>query len=292
MRVGSPPVCESTMLIRCMGAHSALPVRARLVQLASGDCDFSTTPMTPAQLQTELLAQLAAPFTGEAVFDTLTDAVCFLKNARCEYVLVNQTLVERCGRRAKGELLGKRADEVFPPPLGESFFVQDERVLNSGEPILNQLELHSYPTGRRGWCLTNKFPLRRRDGRVVGLYGISKDIQAPNERTEDYAKIAEAIRQIQTKYDQPLRVKELAQKAGLSAYQFEQRIRRIFQLTAGQLIQKTRMEAAVQRLRETDDAIAVVALDCGYSDQSAFTRQFRQATGVAPREYRRAFQPG
>ena len=246
--------------------------------------------MTPARLKLELLSQLAEPFTGEALFDSLTDAVCFLKNARCEYVLVNQTLVDRCGLRAKADLIGKRADEVFPAPLGESYFIQDEQVLKRGEPILNQLELHSYPTGGRGWCLTNKFPLRAREGRVIGLYGISKDIQSPNERSDDYAKVAEAVRRIQTKFDQPLRVKELAHRAGLSSYQFEQRIRKIFQLTAGQLIQKTRMEAAVQRLRETDDAIASVALDCGYSDQSAFTRQFRQAIGVSPSEYRRAFQ--
>ena len=247
--------------------------------------------MTRTQLQTELLSQLAEPFTGEALFDSLPDAVCFFKNRRCEYVMVNQTLVERCGLRAKADLIGKRADEVFPAPLGDSYFSQDEQVLNRGEPILNQLELHSYPTGGRGWCLTNKFPLRGRNGQVVGLYGISKDIQSPNERNDDYAKVAEAVRRIQTKYDQPLRVKELARRAGLSAYQFEQRIRKIFQLTAGQLIQKTRMEAAVQRLRETDDAIATVALDCGYSDQSAFTRQFRQATGVSPTQYRRAFKP-
>lgn len=246
--------------------------------------------MTPTQLQTELFSTLAEPFTGETLFDSLTDAVFFLKNSRCEYVVVNQTLVERCGLRDKRVLIGKRADEVFASPLGESYRVQDERVIESGKPILNQLELHSYPTGGRGWCLTNKFPLRGRAGLVVGLYGISKDIQSPNERGEDYAKVAEAMRQIQSHYDQPLRVKELARRAGLSAYQFEQRIRKIFQLTAGQLIQKTRMEAAVQRLRETDEAIATVALDCGYSDQSAFTRQFRQAIGVSPSAYRRAFQ--
>ena len=37
------------------------------------------------------------------------------------------------------------------------------------------------------------------------------------------------------------------------AAQFEQRIRRIFHITAGQLIQKVRMDAAVQRLRESDE---------------------------------------
>lgn len=248
--------------------------------------------MTPPSLQAELFAQLAEPFSGEALFDSLTDAVCFVKNRRCEYVVVNLTLVERCGRKQKHELLGRRADQVFPSPLGESYVAQDERVLRSGQPILNQLELHSYPTGGRGWCLTNKFPLRGRDGRVVGLYGISKDIQTPSERGADYVKIAEAVRRIQTGYDQPLKVGELARRAGLSVYQFDQRIRKIFQLTAGQLIQKTRMEAAVQRLRESEEAIAAVALDCGYSDQSAFTRQFRQTVGLSPSEYRRAVREG
>ena len=37
-------------------------------------------------------------------------------------------------------------------------------------------------------------------------------------------------------------------------------------------------------------AIAVIALDCGYSDQSAFTRQFRQAVGLSPSECRRTFR--
>jgi AraC-like DNA-binding protein len=246
--------------------------------------------MTSAQLQAEFFATLAEPFTGEALFDAMVDTVFFFKNHRCEYVVVNQTLVERCGRRHKTELLGKRADEVFPAPLGENYHGQDERVVRSGQAILGQLELHSYPTGGRGWCLTNKFPLRGRDGRVVGLYGISRDLQAAHERGKDYGKLAAALRQIKSHYDQPLRVKELAQLAGLSAYQFEQRVRKIFQLTAGQLIQKTRMEVAVQQLRETEKSIATVALDCGYSDQSAFTRQFRQTTGVSPSEYRRAFR--
>jgi AraC-like DNA-binding protein len=244
--------------------------------------------MTPAQLPAELFAQLAEPFTGEALFDCLPDLVFFIKNARSEYVVVNQTLVERCGRIQKRELLGRRADELFPAPLGASYLAQDESVLHEGKASLNQLELHFYTVGGRGWCLTNKLPLRGRNGRVVGLMGISKDLQSANERGEDYSAVAQVVRHIQTHFAGPLRVKELAAQAGLSGYQFEQRIRKIFQLTAGQLIQKTRMEAAVQRLRETNDSIATVALDCGYSDQSAFTRQFRQTLGLSPSDYRAA----
>jgi len=242
--------------------------------------------MTQAELQAELFAQLAEPFTGEALFDCLPDLVFFIKNSRCEYVVVNQTLVDRCGRREKRELVGRRADEVFPSPLGRSYRAQDEQVLRSGKPIRDQLELHLYPTGGWGWCVTNKLPLRGRDGRMIGLFGVSKDLQAANERSEDFSQVAEAVRRIHTQYDQPLKVRDLARRAGLSVYQFEQRMRRIFQITAGQLIQKVRMEAAVQRLRESDESIAAISLGCGYSDQSAFTRQFRQTVGMSPSEYR------
>ena len=247
--------------------------------------------MTPGQLPTELFSQLAERFTGEALFDCLPDLVFFIKNQRGEYVVVNQTLVERCGRQSKRELLGRRVDEIFPPPFGQSYRAQDERVLRGGDTIRNQLELHFYSSGGRGWCLTNKLPLCNRAGRVVGMMGISKDLQAANRRSEDYSPIAKVVQHIQSQFSEPLRVNDLAKQAGLSAYQFEQRIRKIFQITAGQLIQKVRMENAVRRLRESDDTIAGVALACGYSDQSAFTRQFRKTSGISPLEYRRTFAP-
>ena len=226
----------------------------------------------------------------EALFDCLPDLVFFVKNSRGEYLVVNQTLVDRCGKRAKDELIGRRADEVFPAPLGRSYRAQDEQVLRSGNPIRNQLELHLFPAGGRGWCVTNKLPLRGRGGKITGLFGVSKDLQAANEGSEDFSQVAEAVRRIQTRYDQPLKVRDLARYAGLSVYQFEHRMRRIFQITAGQLLQKVRMEAAVQRLRGTDEPIADIALACGYSDQSAFTRSFRQTVGLSPSEYRRSLQ--
>ena len=47
------------------------------------------------------------------------------------------------------------------------------------------------------------------------------------------------------------------------------------------------MDAAVRRLRETDDPISKIALDCGYAEQSSFTRQFKQTVGISPARYRR-----
>jgi hypothetical protein len=46
--------------------------------------------------------------------------------------------------------------------------------------------------------------------------------------------------------------------------------------------------SGVRLLLETDDPIATIALECGYTDQSAFTRQFRQTLGMSPSKYRSA----
>lgn len=245
--------------------------------------------MHAAALRAELFAQLAEPFTAEALFDCLPDVVFFIKNARSEYVVVNQTLAERCGRRDRSELIGRTADQVFPGPLGRSYREQDEQVLRGGYAIRDRLELHFYPTGQCGWCVTNKLPLKGLEASVAGLYGVSKDLQGANEKSADFSQVAEVVRTMQSEYDRPLNVVALAQRAGLSVYQFEQRIRRIFHLSAGQLIQKIRLQAAVERLLGTDESIATVAARCGYSDQSAFTRKFREAVGLSPTEYRRGF---
>ncbi len=51
---------------------------------------------------------------------------------------------------------------------------------------------------------------------------------------------------------------------------------------------KQRIDFARHQLSESDLAIATVAHNSGYADQSAFTRQFRLTTGISPTAFRRA----
>jgi AraC-like DNA-binding protein len=237
---------------------------------------------------TGFFAGLAAPFTAEELFDSLADTVYFIKNRRAEYVVVNRTLADRCQVGDKRELLGRTCREVFPAPLGQAYSEQDEAVLQSGQPLRDQLELHLYPSGQTGWCLTNKFPLFGADGQVVGLFGMSHDVHLPSEVSE-YIPVAEAIRLVRQDLGCRRTLGELAEAVGLSAYQLDHRVRRLFRLTASQLLVKIRLDEAARKLRETDLSIALIAADCGYADQSAFTRQFKTTTGYTPKEYRRTF---
>ncbi|MEZ5950821.1 MAG: helix-turn-helix domain-containing protein [Planctomycetaceae bacterium] len=47
-----------------------------------------------------------------------------------------------------------------------------------------------------------------------------------------------------------------------------------------------------RRLLETSDySLAKIAADCGFYDQSHFSRQFKESTGLAPLAYRKRYQP-
>lgn len=234
-----------------------------------------------------ILSQLADPFTGEALFDAISDTTFFMKDADGRYALLNSTLAQRCGVADKSKLIGRTAAEVFPHPLGDGYLAQDLQLIATDEPLLNELELHTYPTGEPGWCLTTKQPLKNSAGRCIGLVGISRDLYAP---TDDYRDVAVVLHEVQESLDAPWSVDEVARQAGLSSYQLDQRVRDVFHLSANQLILKFRMDRATQRLRDTVKPIAQIALECGYSDQSAFTRQFRRTIGLAPGDYRRLHQ--
>jgi len=232
-----------------------------------------------------LFLHLDTPFTGQELFDCLADVVYFVKNERAQYVVVNRTLAERLGVSDREAVLGRTAEEVFPQPLGRAYREQDENLLRTGKPVSDQLELHLYPSGRTGWCMTNKFPLRS-GGKLVGLVGISHDLLEPGESADGYRSVADAVRYAQAHLDQRLVLENLASVANLSVYQFDRRIRRLFRLTAGQLLHKLRMDEAIRRLADTDDQILNIALACGYTDPSAFARQFKLTTGLSPRRYR------
>ena len=246
--------------------------------------------MDVSELQAVLLSRLAEPFTGETLFDCLSDLVFFLKNAEGQYVLVYQTMESRCGVVDKRVLLGKTASEVFPAPLGAQFEQQDFEVIKTGRPILNRLEIHLYPTGRTGWCLTTKLPLKGRGKPLVGLAGFSQDLRAPDSSGADYREISQAVEFLDSNPADSPTVRALARLVNLTDYQFDQRVRRLFSISARQFVSKVRMDRALWLLRETDEPIARIALNCGYSEQSAFTRQFKRAVGISPAQYRRAWQ--
>jgi AraC-like DNA-binding protein len=221
----------------------------------------------------------------EKLFSQLPDVVFFVKDRFGRYARVNETLLKRCGIKNRAKLLGLTTEQVFPKPLGASYAAQDQLVLREGIEIRDKLELHLYPGGGRGWCLTFKTPIRS-GSTITGLVGISRDLHRPDEFDADYRRLAHAVEFLQVGYAEEVRLQALAKSVGLSLDRFERLVKRVFYVTPRQLLAKTRIEAASKLLLEGDRSIADIAHACGYFDHSAFTRQFKATVGLTPAEFR------
>jgi AraC-like DNA-binding protein len=236
------------------------------------------------------LPQMVAHFALlEPLFDAMPDVVFFVKDPEARYVLVNTTLVARCGFKEKRALLGKTAEQVFPARFGRIYTEQDKAVVRQNSRLVDQLELHLYPGRQPGWCLTSKVPLHDAQGRVLGVAGISRDLQAAEGTHPAYQRLAIAAKYIQDNYAQPLKLAHLATLINMSVAQIERYFHKIFHLTPRQMLLKTRLDAASELL-SGDLSITDIATRCGYNDHSAFTRQFKATVGLTPSQYRTVVQ--
>ncbi len=78
----------------------------------------------------------------------------------------------------------------------------------------------------------------------------------------------------------------------MSVRAFERKFRGSFHLTPQKYLRKLQMRMASRLLVYTGQSLAEVALGCGFSDQSHFTREFRRHFGRTPRDYREHYARG
>jgi AraC-like DNA-binding protein len=212
--------------------------------------------------------------------------VFFLKDAAGCYRGANQAFAERLGLAEPGQLLGRRAEDFFPPELASTYRRQDRRVLADGRPILDELELIADRKRGLGWYLATKVPLRARDGGIIGLASISRDLRTPGAGEAEIEGIARVADHVRSHLADDLGPARLARLAGMSPGQLDRRMRKVYQLSTSRFVRKARIEFAADQLARTHRPIAEIALDCGYGDQTALTRQFRATVGMPPAAFR------
>ena len=93
---------------------------------------------------------LVDPDLLQELFDRLPDVVFFIKDRQGRYTHANQTLVQRLGLGGREAVIGRSANELFPPRLGDGYAAQDRRVLAGGR-IEDQLEMHMFQNRAAGW---------------------------------------------------------------------------------------------------------------------------------------------
>lgn len=232
-------------------------------------------------MSVELIQSTAGRMFVDLV-DGLPQIMGSLKGLDGRYVYVNEGFRIRVGRELP-RIIGATVDDLFSGDLATSYTTQDESVLATGRALRAHLELIVRADGTLGWYVTSKSAVRDHD-RVLGVAALSLDLRAQLQSA--HAGLAAAIEALRSDVGRHWRVPELAAIAGLSQVQLERQCRRTLGISPRGLIQRQRIEHAVLLITTTDATIGEIATQCGFYDQSSFTRQFRHLLGRTPGAYR------
>jgi phosphoserine phosphatase RsbU/P len=197
--------------------HEAAP-HLPIVVLASQAEEKLATSLMPLGAQDYLLVpELAGPMLARAIrnaserhlireehsraghllellMDNIPDAIYF-KDKASQFVMINQAHAKRFGLANPHLAVGKTDADFFTSEHAQQALADEQRVMQTGQPLVGIEEKETWPDGRVTWVSTTKMPLRDRAGRIFGTFGISRDItehrrieQTLAERTSDLLK--------------------------------------------------------------------------------------------------------
>ncbi len=109
---------------------------------------------------------------------TLVDRVpdnLWVKDAESRFVIANQATARRMGKSVD-ELIGKSDLELTAPELAQGFYADEQRIVETGQPMIDKEEYIVDGGGQTTWILTSKVPLRNEEDKIIGLIGVSRDI--------------------------------------------------------------------------------------------------------------------
>ncbi len=111
----------------------------------------------------------------QTLIENLPDLI-YAKDKDGRKILANAADIQNVGKHSEDEVLGKNDFELFPEDIARSFFEDDQKVIKTGQPVINREEYFIAPDGNKKWLLTSKFPIKDNAGNITGLLGIGRDI--------------------------------------------------------------------------------------------------------------------
>lgn len=96
------------------------------------------------------------------------------------------------------------------------------------------------------------------------------------------SQVSRAINVIRARFEQTLRVEELARAAGMSAPSFHRHFRAVTAMSPLQFQKRVRLQEARRRLLSQHADAASVGFDVGYESASQFSREYRRLFGAPP----------
>jgi PAS domain S-box-containing protein len=116
----------------------------------------------------------------QTLMDNSPDLI-FFKDTQSRFLKCSKALVQRMGMKEMSELTGKSDFDFYGEKHARQLFEDEQKIMQTGEPIVGKIEKETLKNDQVFWALTNKAPLTDKHGKIIGIFGISKDITAMKE---------------------------------------------------------------------------------------------------------------
>jgi AraC family transcriptional regulator len=104
------------------------------------------------------------------------------------------------------------------------------------------------------------------------------------------SKLSRAKELLVEKSNRDILLADIARECGLSRQYFTKSFKATLGVTPHRWLQQYRIKKAKDLLQNTSHPIADIAIECGFADQSHFTRVFVTLTGGTPAAWRREYR--
>jgi PAS domain S-box-containing protein len=114
----------------------------------------------------------------------------YFKDAQSRFLHLSKAHAKAFNLVSEEKVVGKTDFDFLLPEHAREAFNDEQRIIRTGEPIINKEEKETWPDRPATWVLTTKMPLRDEQGAVVGTFGISRDI-TDRKRAEEKLRRSE-----------------------------------------------------------------------------------------------------
>ena len=129
------------------------------------------------------------------IINTIPDIIS-VKNTNNQFIAVNRACLKFMGEKKSENVIGKTDFDFWPGSLSESFYKEEQKIFQSGRPMINQEYKYADNNGKKGYALSSKLPLKDSNNNIIGLVAISRDVTKIKETEEELKKKWELLQNI------------------------------------------------------------------------------------------------
>jgi AraC family transcriptional regulator len=113
-------------------------------------------------------------------------------------------------------------------------------------------------------------------------------IRAASETEKDEPRWVGVIYELMNdRWNEPLSLKDLSRAAGVHPVTVSKFFPKYFSCTFGEYMRRLKIEKSLRMIKNSPRSLTEIAYECGFYDQSHFTRTFKHLTGFLPNSYAR-----